>query len=85
VNVTPIETHVVQAPRRRLLLPAPHKIGPIRLCLPLDLQLRGIVHRRIVADRDVGHPPGARLVGAEHRILKWRSGGLDRDDRLDRY
>ena len=70
-------------PRRRLLLPAANEIRSIRLCLLFDFQLRGIVYRRIVGDRDVGNPPSPRLVRTEHGILERRSRRLDRDHRLD--
>src|SRR5437763_10468052 len=59
-----------KATRRRLLLPAGNEIRSIRLRLLFDLQLRRIVHRWVICERDVGNSPGPRLLGAEDGILE---------------
>ena len=71
--------------RRCLLLPAGNEIRSIRLCLLFGFQLRRIVHRWIIGDRDVGNPPSPRLLSSEDGILERRPGRLDRDDRLDQF
>src|SRR5437763_11649747 len=74
-----------KATRRCLLLPAGNEIRSIRLRLLFGFQLRRIVHRWIIGKRDVGNPPGPRLLSAEDGILERWPGRLDRDDRLDQF
>src|SRR4051794_22838527 len=54
-----------KATRRCLLLPAGNEIRSIRLRLLFDFQVRRIVYRWIIGDRDVGNPPNPRLLSAE--------------------
>jgi hypothetical protein len=41
-------------------LPAGNEIRSIRLRLLFDFQLRRIVHRWVICERDVGNSPGPR-------------------------
>src|SRR3954447_6128560 len=59
-----------KATRRCLLLPAGNEIRSIRLRLLFDFQLRRIVHRRVICDRDVGNSPSPCLLSAEDGILE---------------
>jgi hypothetical protein len=68
-----------------LLLPAGNEIRSIRLRLLFDFQLRGIVHRWIIGERDVGNPLSPRLLSAEDGILERRPGRFDRADALTSF